>query len=455
MKLKTIIYSICISLAFVACNDQLSSVGSEIQPEGDRLNVRTDTVSFTSSTQVVDSIFIKTSRACLGNFNDPLYGPVKYNYFTNFYTSPTSVFDDEVLNDKIDSVLLRIQYYYFVGDSLTPMGATVREVTKPLAKNFYSNINPLDYVDESAPAWASTTYTARNMNLSDSAYSTTDYRNIVFHLPDSVGEKIYNEWKRPGGQSTFADLDEFFKFFPGVYIESTFGSGNILQIDHTTLEVYYQTHVMGNVSGVVDSLVTHYALFDSSEEATLLNIIDKANSKESDQNLASDTSGTYLKTPSGVITQLEIPLQDIVNKVGDNRIYNNVGLTLTVEDQSPWQYTLSQPSTVLLISPDSVNQFFEQARLANNNYSYIASLATSSAYKYDFGNIANLIQNSIQNMPQGQVPILKLWVIPVEILYDSSNTAYATNNYFTPSGAKLKTGRDNLKLYITTTKMNK
>jgi len=141
--------------------------------------------------------------------------------------------------------------------------------------------------------------------------------------------------------------------------------------------------------------------------------------------------------------------------VGDNHIYNNVGLTLAVEDQSPWEYTLSQPSAVLLISPDSVKQFFEQARLANNSYSYIASLATSSAYKYDFGNIANLIQNSIQNMPQSQWPILKLWVIPVEILYDSSNTAYATNNYFTPSGAKLKTGRENLKLYITTTKMNR
>jgi len=462
MKLKTIIYSICISLAFIACNDQLSSVGSEIQPEGDRLNVRTDTISFTSSSQVVDSIFIKTSRACLGSFNDPLYGIVKYGYLTNFYTSPTGVFDDEVIGDRIDSVLLRLQYYYFVGDSLTPMGATVREVTKPLAKNFYSNINPLDYVDESVPAWADTTYTARNMNLSDSAYSTTTYRDVVFKLPNTVGEKIYNEWKRtPDGKETFANLDEFFKFFPGVYIESTFGSGNILKIDHTSIEVYYQTHIMGNVSGKVDSLVTHYALFDSSEEATLLNIIDKADSKERDQELASDENYTYLKTPSGVITQLEISLQDIVDKVGDNRIYNNVGLTLAVEDQSSWQYTLPMPSTVLLISPDSVKQFFEQARLASSNYSYIAGLATSSAYKYDFGNIANLIQNSIQNMPQSQWPLLKLWVIPVEILYDPSSSyyttgaAYATNNYFTPSGAKLKTGRENLKLYITTTKTNK
>ena len=462
MKLKAITYSIFISLAFIACNDNISPVGLEIQPDSDKINVRTDTISFTSSTQMIDSIFIKTSETCLGSFDDPVYGNIRYSYLCNFYTAPDGVFGN-VIDDRIDSVVLRLLYYGyagtgFVGDSLTPMEATVREVIKPLGKNFYSNIDPAEYIDENAPAWAKKTYTSRNMNVTDSVYLLGGYRSVDFKLPNTVGEKIYNEWKRSGGKETFAELDSFFVFFPGVYIESTFGSGNILSIDRTYLQIYYQTHIMRNVSGEIDSLVTRYALFDSSEEAIQLNIIDKIENREKEQQLVSVDNGTYLKTPSGVVTQLEISLQDIVNKIGDDRIFNNVKFTLEIEELPAWEYTLSIPKTVLLISPDSIKPFFEEARLADNRYSYYAYLPESSAYRYDFGNISTLIQNSIkklneENTPQNQWPPLKLWVIPVTVKAFDGSTSSITTNYFTPSGTKLR--KDNLKLYITTTKTNK
>ena len=473
MKIKAIIYSVFISLAFIACNDDLSSVGLEIQPEGDRISVRTDTVSFTSSSQLVNSIFIKTSRACLGSFDDPLYGNIKYSYLCNFYTSPDKVFLDDVVDDKIDSVSLKIFYVGFVGDSLAPMGATVREVTKKcLGKDYYSNVNPEEYIDRNAPALANIIYTARNLNVPDSIYLSGGgyilggyrYHGLEIKLLNTVGERIYNEWKKPGGKETFKNLNDFFEFFKGVYIESTYGSGNILKIVATRLEVHYNTHVMLKDKQGKDSITVVQpvrALFSADEEATLLNIIDKTKSKEKEQELISDPNYTYLKTPAGVVTQLEISLQDIVNKVGDNkRIFNNVSLTLETEEQPAWKYTLSMPNRVLLISPDSVKPFFEEGRLANNSYRYFASRTTSSAYKYDFGNISNLIQSSInklnkENTPQEEWPPLKLWVIPVEVLTDAKGNPFATTNYFTPSGAKLKTGRENLKLYITTTKSNK
>ncbi len=459
MKLKATIYSIFIVLAFVACEDDLSSVGIGIQPDSDKINVRTDTISFTSSTQVMDSIYINTSTAYLGSFDDPTYGNIRYSYLCNFYSIPDSVFKSDVIDNKIDSVVLSLLYSSFVGDSLTPMQATVREVTKPLDKNFYSNINPLNYVDMNSPAWAKTTYTARNMNVSDSAYTAGDH-TVKFKLPNSVGEKFYNEWKT-NGNAKFADLDEFFKFFPGVSIESTYGSGNILNIYRTILQVYYDTHVQLKKKDGSDSTVVvrpDYAIFYSTEEVTQLNRID---SREGDAKMLNDKEHTYLKTPAGVITQLEIPLDSIVKKVGDDRFFNNVRLALTAEDQATWDYTLKLPPTLLLISKDSVKPFFEEGRtVVNSSYSYVATKANSSAYKYDFGNISNLVQNSIkkwneQYSSQELWPPLKLWVIPVQILTDGYGNPYRTNNYFEPSGAKLRIGTENLKLYITTTKTNK
>lgn len=468
MKIKAIIYSVLISLAFIACDDDLSSVGLEIQPDGDKISVRTDTVSFTSSTQVAKSIFVKTPTAYLGSLNDPVYGNVRYGYLCNFYTSPDNVFPDEIANEKIeiDSVIISLLYKGyegtgFIGDSLATMEATIYKVDS-LGKNFYSDIDPTKYITKDAPVLVKKAYTSRNLNVSDSIYFLDQYyRSLDFKLSDnSVGEKIYKAWKEQ--PEAFKDLDKFFKIFPGVYIESTFGSGNILIIDYTYLQVYYQTRIKGNISGQVDSLVTRYALFSTAAESTLLNIIDKNDNQDKIQEMISNTTHTFLKTPAGVVTQLEISLQDIVNKIGDDkRIFNNVKLTLDVEEQSEGEY-LNIPSRVLLINshPDSVKTFFEEARLADNNYSYYATrtASTSSAYKYDFGNISNLIQNSIKdlkNVPQENWPPLKLWVIPVEILTDANNTAFATTNYFTPAGAKLKSGKDNLKLSITTTKSNK
>jgi len=463
MKLKAIIYSIFISLAFVACNDELSSVGMGVQPENDRMSVRTDTINtLTSSTVSLDFIFIKANTTYLGNFDDPLYGNIKYSFLTNFYTSPNDVFG-EVIDDKIDSVTLRVFYYGyagkgFVGDSLVPMGATVREILKPLGRNFYSNLDPekAGYIKRNIPAWADTVYTARNMNMSDSAYFLGQYRSVDFKLPNHVGERIYNEWKNPEGKETFKNLDKFFDFFPGVYVESTYGSGSILIVQTTWLQVHYDTHVMLKDKDGKDSVEVvrpARALFSTASEATQLNIIDKTKSKESEKQLIANTDFSFLKTPAGVVTELKIPLRDIVDKVGENRIFNNVNLTLDVEDRSIWDYTLPIPPRVLLISPDSVKPFFEEARIANSSYSYYANLATSSAFKYDFGNISNLIQSSIRKKetitPQDT---LKLWVIPVEIGFDGQ-TPITTTHLFTPSGAKLP--RKNLKLSITTTRTNR
>lgn len=450
MKFRVIIYSILAVFAFMACDDDLSSVGMGVQPEGDRLSARTDTVSFTSSTQIMDSIYIQTSSGLLGNFCDPVYGEIQYGYLCNFYTSPNSVFEENMIEDKIDSVILRLRYYSLVGDSLAAMEATVYGIPegegKILNKNFYSNVDPWKYADKNL-VWGKKSYTARNMNIPDSLYSNNYYQDLKIRLDESVGQKIYDKWKVDKG--IFKDLDKFFEFFPGIYIESTHGSGNILEVDYTWLELYYQAE---NKRGK-DS--TYCTLFSASAEVTQLS---RFKNKESDNLiLVNNQSKTYLKTPAGVVTQLEIPLREIAEKVGNDRTFNDVRLSLEVVDNNKQgQYPLKIPPTVLLISPDSVKTFFEEVRSPNITYCYYAPLATSSAYKYNFGNISNVVQNAIKQLkdtPQDEWPELKLWVIPVSFsYYDTYSNPYFASHYYTPSGATLK--KDNLKLYITTSKRN-
>ena len=51
---------------FSGCNDDLTLVGSTIQPQGDRNTVYTDTFRMTASTVKRDSLYAKTTRGLLG-----------------------------------------------------------------------------------------------------------------------------------------------------------------------------------------------------------------------------------------------------------------------------------------------------------------------------------------------------------------------------------------------------
>jgi len=130
MKLKAIIYSILAMFAFVACNDDLSPIGNDIQSPKDKLSMQIDTISFESSTQIIDSIFVKTSTGLLGNFYDPTYGEIQYGYLCNFYTAPSAVFVDDVIDDRIDSVILKLKCSPLLGDPFTAMEVAVYGIQK-------------------------------------------------------------------------------------------------------------------------------------------------------------------------------------------------------------------------------------------------------------------------------------------------------------------------------------
>lgn len=460
MNIRVILFFI-IALLAVSCNDELSPVGMTVLPEDDDIDVRRDTISYTSSSQIIDSIYVKTSYGFLGTFNDLVYGNIGYGYLTNFYTSQDSVFKYKALDNKIDSVRLFVFARNSAGDSLTTMEASVYGIPegKKLDRNFYSDVDPWKYASKDM-LWAKKTYTFREMKINalDTFYTVPAYAfnpYIKFNLPVSVGQHLYDKWQTDPG--VFADLDQFFDFFPGLFVTSTGGSGNIQEVGLTLLQVFYTGVVKGSEGQ--DSTFFAQTYFRSSEEVIQMNNL--TSNRTDDQKLIADKTKTYIKTPSGVITQLEIPIREISERLGDERTFNNVKLSLKADYQQDWKYTLPIPPNLLLIPPDSVKQFFEQSRLPESSYSYMSTLS-SSTFEYNFGNISVLIQNTINHLKDkgidsSQWEPLKLWVMPVYPLYQDSysTTPYIVQNYFQPAGVTLKTGADYLKLYITTTKTMK
>ena len=452
----------------MACNDTMGRVGLSIQPGEDKISIFDTTVFVNARTIEVDSVYAKTPNGLLGEFYDPSYGSVKSSYICQYYPSiPFSYKDTSVINSKIDSVRLNIYYASYIGDSLAPMEVTVYPVVKALEKNYYTNANPENYCDMNHPL-AKYSYTARNMNISDSLLQLSGYyRYISIPLPVEFGQNYYDKVQK----NELNSVDDFLNYFPGTYITTTFGTGSLLPIDITEIDMYYKRWGVLTDTNGDDSLgiVVSRASFAVTKEVIQLNKFENTNPAF----LTKDNpDSTFLKSPAGVYTELTIPIKEIAKGIGKKQ-FSSVALSLQAYPANDWTYSLQFPGTssslvpslsdnttgysakLLLIEPDSVANFFEMKKVADGQTSFTTTF-NPSTYTYDFANISNVVQNAINKAPDKDlklwlIPVLTTWVQQTDYSGVSANIDYLTSQYLYPSGVTLKKGGDNLKVRVIAT----
>ena len=458
MNSKPLLVALSLGLAILSgCSDDLNLVGPTIQPSKDRMPVYVDTFQMQATTLLMDSVYARTTNGLLGEFYDPLYGNVKSDYICQFYCPEDFQFRKTPLNGEIDSVNFKIMYQDgdWVGDSLVPMRVEVFEINKEPEKNFYTNFDPEDYCDMQQSLGAQT-YTAYDNSVSDSVRnsSTTEYiPTVTVRLPKELGQRFYDE--SVNNPKTFSNQDDFNKFFQGLYVTNTYGSGNILKVSYSSISIYYRYVVTGSQGQ--DSIAHYSETFYVTKEVLQLN---RFKNTDLTSLLQPDDSITYLKTPAGVYTQLTIPAREIAEKIGDYAI-NNMPLTIKALPQENWKWALSAPDNLMLMPRDSLATFFINNKMEDSETAYRASY-TSDTRSYSFGNIANLLQTHIENHPDEDLVLL---LVPVErVTAESSYSSYyyyyygttqtytsAINNYLLPSAVKLLKREEDMKVVVTTT----
>ncbi len=452
MKNRLFILGVGLGLAILGgCNDELSEVGSSIQPDGDKSFVYVDSFQLSAKTVLMDSVYARTTSGLLGEIYDPLYGNIKSDYLCQFYCPENYQFQNTPLNGVIDSMDLRIFYSSWVGDSLTPMQVTVYPISTVPERNFYTNVDPEKYCDMQT-VLGQKMYTAYDVTISDSVrngLTSTTYTPVVrVKLPTEIGQDFYNETVNNPG--SFENQDAFNQYFPGLYITNTFGSGNLLTVYQTSFFIYYRYTVEGSAGQ--DSIVNGREQFNVTREVIQLNHVANANLEPL---LLPDEKYTYMRTPAGVYTELTLPITEIKETVG-SRFLNNLPLTLHAMPQENWDYAFEPPSYLLLLPTDSVKGFFEQNKVENNETAFLSGIYDSSTRTYTFGNISNLIKYQLENAPDED---LQVSVIPVsrETQSDSySGTEYTVtlSNYMLPSGVKIVKDNDYMKVGLTTSEYN-
>ncbi len=440
------------------CNDDTSLVGPSIQPTSDQISVFQDSIHIQASTVLLDSIYARTVNGLLGELYDPLYGNLKSDYVCQFYCPDEFEFKYEPLDGKIDSMVFQITYdrSSWIGDSLAPMQAQIFLVNKPLEKNYYTNVDPAEFCDMQT-SLGTKSYTAYDASIPEDIYDITDTSDSAYYTPNvrirmplEIGQSIYDE--TINNPSSFATQDAFNEFFPGLYVTTTYGTGSILNVNTSSMIIYYRYETQSSSTGN-DTILATTERFNATLEIIQLNSLENGNLE---QLLEPNDEYAYMKTPAGVCIKLEVSADDLKDII-DDHIVNDMQFSLTPMPQEDWDYAFDRPEYLLLLPEDSVKNFFESRSIYDSSTSFLGTYDSSDNI-YDFGNISRLMELHVEQDPDNDLRIL---VFPVEIVSQSSTYYYYTttsvtevNHYMLPSGVRIKKDYDSMTTLLTTSKYN-
>lgn len=441
MKQKHILPSALLTFFFAAlslllsCTDETSTLGVDMMPSSDTLRVFYDTYATRTGTyEVTDPILARTSTTYLGRFTDPETGTSTQADFIAQYhitESDGGLFPDNIIDNKITSMEIRLYISDFIGDSLASFKLSVYDLNKGLDSNadFYTNIDPTEYYDVDAEPLASKWYTLSDRILDKNEREEYGYkRSIRISLPSEVGQKIYDAYREDKSKfaSTYMWLNSGLPCSKGLYFKLEYGEGAIAYVTFTEIRINFKSY---DEYG----LETGYSTSMSSTEE----VIEVTNFESSDlSSLASDETCTYLKSPAGLFTVVTLP----IDQLSETDTINSASISFTrYNDKVQSPFKLGIPETLLMVRYDDYKDgFFEKNYVANDRTSYVTTFS-NTGNTYTFSNIARLVSTCLSEKKSGtnSENYDKVLLIPVVTTYDTTNKLVQLNHDFSFNQAKL------------------
>ncbi len=407
------------TIAISSCDDQTYLTGNSLTAGVDRFSIETDTFDVKTKSVLAGSVISRSMYTYLGRIKDPETG----SYITSDYTTAFSLLENEAayvfanedyiankdsLGIVADSCYLSVFVNSFQGDSLAAMKLNVHELAKPIgeSRTYYSDFDPEQegYLRSDANSInENVMYSMSDLTLSDSLrkkQQSNSYYQCI-HIPLN---KVYidKEGCRYSNYGTYVmkqyyEHPEYFKNYqtfvrkvcPGFYFKTADGLGVMSEIYRTQLNIDYTYELDGEKNEGTKT-------FNSTPEVMQTTHI--SNDPASIRDLAEkDTTFTYLKTPAGIFTEVELPVDDI--KQGhekDSITLAEVVFTRLNDNSQLTDDMLEEPENLLLIQKDSLGKFFMNRDLTDNILTYIASY-NSIMKTYTFSNIAHLVNAMYKN----------------------------------------------------------
>lgn len=463
-------------IAATSCSDDLSEVGTSVRPATDGFTLKTASYEIPLQTAYRDSVYVRTGYPLLGVVSDPDMGELNAGYLAQFYanretsmnvygTSDSLIFDllrtsvirqleteepgqwdpqgfyksrfDSLVDNKIDSMTIRIFYNAYYGDSLAPMQVSIYGLNPDVdfeelpESEFYSN-NDFSTLYNSSNLLGRKAFTAANREVSSSERNASDYMNYLeIKLDDSYKDKflrlaahaaIARDTKNPNRtQHTdiFANQKDLrANWLSGVCVKPTFGDGAIVKVYYTAIYLFYSSlhryapdgTLLRNAQDDGDStyVTNHVKYIAVTPDVIQLSGMDYKDDKKEERLQCSDSA--FISSPEGYYATIDLPVGQIISTMMNDPIRQDSSYFLNAANfylkaYKPQGIVLgSTPApTLLMVTTDSINSYFQEGKMPNNVTSCVAYYSSDSVpsdnyvipnegiYYYTFGNISSVI----------------------------------------------------------------
>ncbi len=386
----TCVMVLCAAL-LPACDDQTGSIGSGVMPDSDSPETSQAVCSLTTASIPADSLIAFTSDCYLGKITDPeTDATTTADFVAQFATLENDKLPDIGVmykeNGKVvaDSIIMNLYIKSFYGDSVNSMKIGVYELDPdnilPESKKYYTNLDPQEYVSKKPDAVKTeTTFSVVDLAIDDTIrFASTYSKNIRIKLPAEYGTAILQKYyEHP---EHFKNSYNFIhNVMPGFYFKTIAGNGTLVNIDVSTVTVFFRYEVNGNMEVGIKRVA-------ATKEVIQCNSFSNHNLTS----LLQDGNCTYVKSPAAIFTEAALPVNDIY-KNHENDSVNSAFIAFQRQNNSTAsQFALTPPQQLLMVRKTEMDAFFENKKVPDNTTSYIAKLS-SSDNSYTFTNIAGLV----------------------------------------------------------------
>lgn len=379
-------------LALTACDDDSGGIGPEVIPPEDGIQISQAIYDVSTRSLKADSVLATTGTSYLGKVIDPETGAITTcDFLTQFHIMEDYGLPERdsmnIRNDLVqaDSVELRFYISSYYGDSLNTMKLGVYELDTAHVmsenKPYYTNLDPEEWINKKPGAITKElTFSVKDMAQSDSAINASERNwSIRVKLPASYGTFLLNKYyENP------ADFKNSYNFIhnvcAGFYVRTLGGSGTMVGIDVSTLTVYFRYLVNGVLTQGMQRMA-------ATEEVLQNTHIEHQNIEP----LLHSNDYTFIKSPAGIYTELDLPVDEIFSGEHLNDSLNGAKIALPrYNNKEQASYNLKTPSTLLMVRKSERYAFFEKDKSADGKTSFLASFAPAQN-SYTFDNCAALI----------------------------------------------------------------
>lgn len=447
--------AIGLAATLFSCDDTTTGIG-EFVSDNDKISAFADQYTVSTKTVLLDSVYSRTRNAYLGRYTDPDFGLYTADFIAQINCPEDFRFPESILS--IEESTLGILYRDFYGDSLATLRVrvdTLNRVINDTGKDkslYYTSFDPKQYYDTSKAPMAEKTYAAIDKSLGDSVINDPKlYLSISTDLGKNFCDYFFKKYKE-NDFSNFKDSHAFINnVLKGFYIHVTQGEGSVLYIEDIQLRLRIKYLTKRKYSDKLDSIAYGVIPMAASKEVFMSTHME---SSEKLQALAEEKGHTYLKTPAGLCTEVDFPLEEIYNQ-HKNDTLNSVSLAITKykdvssnTDLTP--YKAGIPQHLLFIRKNELKDFFEQNKSFDNKTSFLG-VYDPSVNGYTFTKLNRLISQIFSEIKEGKAKDEdwnKFLLVPVTVEKDVSGNIVGVSHNMEVNSARLFGGVDGEKLNI-------